>query len=744
MAQTVQIVPKYTFPYVETVINDYTVVDTSNDNSVVEDPAIYYIIPFVSSKGIDNYFIKKRTREDFVASYGDSNYKKYGQPLMQALNIAEEANTAIWCMRVMPENATYAHNVISGYFKGDTSSDVADASKRKFRIKFVQKHAGEDSPIISKSDLDAFAAKLDGETSKGVYKDAEGYTQVPGLVKLWSAGRGRYGNNYRLRVAQDVYYEKDYGIKFYDFEIISTETGFDKTSNYVGATVTSPKYNAETLINDILDDQEAGVVPVYVYFDEDGVEDIYDAYNDWCKALVPDLQKEYTDKLSSYGVSDAMVDGTANVPEDKLANVEELRGIKGKINYASTVVDLDAFDVIFGRDVASTDEPVFIKYPAALTSDIDTKAEGYNAADYTSSDIVSFDSVAGIKLYGGSDGYFEKPRVEKVVSKDGTIVNKQWTVEDEIQYCYKKAFSGDYDKRVLVPERIRAHALWDANYSFEVKSTMADLTILRNDALCYLDCGIQPSFTDIELKQMIKDYSVFTDNKISKNIQFYYVKEPTTKKRVPVTITYFLSRKFASHQMDNGFWIPLVKTNAQLSGHVKDSLYPTVEAYEVELKETLVENRFNYFETVDDNTFQRATQNTAQSDTSDLLEENNVTILYTLKREIEKDISDELYDFSDADTRASFKQYETAKFASWVGSRIQALTIDFTMNEWEAERSILHCYLGVTFRGLQKRGILEIDINKRTNTNATASTIDNATLTAASVSGSAAYSTYNA
>ena len=35
------------------------------------------------------------------------------------------------------------------------------------------------------------------------------------------------------------------------------------------------------------------------------------------------------------------------------------------------------------------------------------------------------------------------------------------------------------------------------------------------------------------------------------------------------------------------------------------------------------------------------------------------------------------------------------------------------MNAWEAERSIMHCYVAIQFRTLNKRTIIEIDVNKR-------------------------------
>ena len=88
--------------------------------------------------------------------------------------------------------------------------------------------------------------------------------------------------------------------------------------------------------------------------------------------------------------------------------------------------------------------------------------------------------------------------------------------------------------------------------------------------------------------------------------------------------------------------------------------------------------------------------------------------MYDIKRIVEKDINDRLYDFTDQTIRQNFRDYEMAKFENWSSKQVQSFDIEFRMNEWEAERSILHAYISVVFRGLQKRAILEIDINKRT------------------------------
>lgn len=670
MAQSIQIVPKYSFPYVETVVNDYTVVADVDPNGANADSVVRYIFPFVSSKGVDNRFIRKRSRADIVSAYGETDFRKYGQPLMQALHVAEAANTEIWCMRVMPDDATYAHNIISAYYKADTAEDVPTASERKFRIKYVQKASSK--PVTTLDVLKSEATKLDGEAKDGVYTDGEGYTQIPGVVTLYSAGRGKYGNNYRVRMTQDLYYEKDYGIKYYAFEIISAEAGLKKEATYVGTMITSPKYNDTTLISDVLGDVDEGIVPVYIDVDEAGIEDIYNAYVEWVKALVADLEAEL-----------ATVTDNATKKEE----------IENYIATALNIPEIDEFDVIFGRDVAAATTNPFIEV----------------INDQTSSDIVAWDSIDGVsgaKLFEGSDGSPFDTEVELPSGKTGTIADK----------CYINAFSGEYDKRILTSKRIKATALWDANYSFEVKDTLANLALIRNDALCYLDCGIMSSFSKPELEKLINDYSVFNDFKISKNVHHYYIKEATTKKRIPVTISYFLARQLADHYINYGFHVPMVKSYAQLTGHVKDSLSPSLEDYEVAIKETLTNNRFNFFETVDDNVYQRATQNTSQLALSDLLEENNIRTLYEMKRIVEADITDRLYDFTDSEARQRFRNYEVAKFADWSGREVESFDIDFRMNDWESERSILHAYMDVTFRGLQKRAILEIDINKRPST----------------------------
>lgn len=697
MAQTVQIIPKFSFPYVETHINDYThVSDEQSYASSAYDDTVRFVNVFTGPKGKDNTWIKKTTEAAFKSTFGESNYKKYGQPLMMPIALLANGNCECWCMRVMPENAAYAHVITSLYYKAD--ADTVDVTERKFRLKVVNKYS--ETPITTADDVLQLLATPDAGLTEG--KDAEGYTWAP-FMAMYSNGRGKYGNNYRARIVQNTTYEKEYGIKVNSYEILSTESGLQKVASYIGCSVTSSKFKNATYINDILGESETGIAPIIIYSDEDSLESVHAAYLEFCSKLAEDA-------------AEAMASETN---EGKLQKLNEI------YYNASNPVKLDEFDFLYGRNVFSATTSIpFVSFPQSISADeyaeiqaaneSAEESDKINLADYTTTVTSSFDIVSGISLKGGSDGYFDSPR--KITYTDpasGEEKEEQWTYEDELEFAYNQAFSGELDAKILTPRRIQATALFDANYPMSVKTTMADLTLLRDDAMLYIDTGLISSFSKSELQKMIDDYAGFDNRLISKNTQYFQTIEPNTNKRVNVTITYFLAQKYAEHVKMYGPHIPLVKAQAQLSGHIKDSLRPTVEDYETELKETLYTNRFNYFETVDDNVFQRATQTTSQSDTSDLSEESNVTTLYTLKRGIERDISDSLYDFSDLEIRSSFRDYEKSKYADWIGSKLEDFDIVFEMNEFEAEHAILHAYLNITFRGIYKRAIAEIDINKR-------------------------------
>lgn len=637
MPQATQIAPKWLHPHIMTVINDNTVFE---DSIVTVDNNVKFLAVFMSSKGQDNKIIKKTDIADFYRTFGKSDYAKYGQPLLMPIAELTNGNASVYCMRVMPGDATYANIIVSALYKTETDEESGES---KFVVKYHGEYVSSDS---ADPDADTTGATVTTKVQNAFAAagsedpDENGFTKVP-LFYITVSGRGSYGNNIRFRITREESYEKDYKIKMYSFEALSSENGISSLATYIGSLVTSARYDDTTFISDIITDKDAGEAYFDVQVDEGAVEQLYSDY------------LEVLNKNAESGLD-------------------------------VTYPDLDEFDPLFGMTVASAETHDFFE----VISD-----------DETDPDVINLNAAEGVALLGGSDGAFDSP--------DETLRNK--AIED----AYINAFTGELDSTILAPRRTPLDIMLDANYPINVKNAIYELALLRDDCPVIFDTGI--IFNRYEINTAIREMKFIDNRCASKEFQHYQIRDPKTKKKVSVTTTYKWATSFATHIKTYGCHIPFVKGYATLTGHVKNSLAPSIEmtATDMELKELLYENRFNYYETTADNTFERSVQNTAQSINSDLLEENNMRTLFEMKKIIEDDVWNNMYNFADADQRADFTATEQAKFASWQGSKVQSFNIKFDMSAWEAERSILHCYLEVVFRQIYKRVIIEIDVNKR-------------------------------
>lgn len=575
--------------------------------------------------------------------------------------------------------------------------------------------------------------------------DGAGYTVVP-FMTLRSAGRGVYGNNYHVIASSETAYEKTYGIKLYNFMIGTVKNGFVSSSIYTAAPVTAEKYTGTSMyINDLMEDIEPGNAPVIIKIDEEALTDVYEAYTEFCEqihdnyaenevttsyAAMVAANNNYVREFNKFNGkylilteteivnpnSDCRVPSWVNTEvaleefNTELATVRDAyaKYIKARDNYLevkrqydaivkNTLPTKDEFDWLFGKVCAGTDKIPFVNIVTDPTVD--------------GEEIAAFDSAEGIALYGGHDGYFTNPRT--VVSMvDGVTKSVKWTVEDEVNDCYKKAWNGTLDPLILTSKRIPVDAFFDANYALPVKVEMAKLACARASEMCYLDCGIMNRITLADLSALNDVYVGFSDRTLSKNLQAYTVRERSTNKRCLVTITYLLAQKFTNHILTVGRHIPMVETYCELTGHIKNSLVPVVEDYMTEIKDALVDYRINYFETISDNVYRRRTQTTAQIKETDLSEENNMLLLYQVKREIEEIFASGFYDFADGGVQSLLTKMVETKYEGWNSNYVDSISVTFSANEWEKNHKIIHCYLNMVFRPLFKRGILEIDINR--------------------------------
>ena len=316
-------------------------------------------------------------------------------------------------------------------------------------------------------------------------------------------------------------------------------------------------------------------------------------------------------------------------------------------------------------------------------------------------DGVALDRIDGMAFEAGSDGAFGADILDEV--REAAM-----TAE------YVKAFSGTggYDKAIRSKRRTPVEWIMDANFPQEVKLAMVELALHRYDARLILDAGILSTTTQCEA--WLENIKPIHDPIISKETQHYLTRDPFTQKVIPVTTTYFMAQYLPPHVATFGNQTPFVGENyALLTGHIKNSLKPVIDADDLPTKEKLYLARANFFECIAENTFIRGTQGTSQNYWSDLSEENNMEVVLDMKRQLETFVSARLYNFAEPEDRKRFTDDADRMFADYRNKKCREFSVRFDMNPWEEERSIIHCYLEVVFKTLAKRGIIEIDINKR-------------------------------
>lgn len=398
-------------------------------------------------------------------------------------------------------------------------------------------------------------------------------------------------------------------------------------------------------------------------------------------------------------------------------------------------------------------------------------------------DGVNLNSSLGQPYEGGHDGDFQEITVNGVTRSPNSAEMKLLLAKE-----YVKAFRGNKDRRILSPARINIDFMFDANYNMtadetivlednniplynsstiltdkdaaalsvltssnpnaftytdlNVKQAMYDLNEFRcrngmtvnpeqgAGTLLMLDCGLvglKTTDASNQLKNIIEMMSTFTGRQTTIDLGYYYIIDPYTAKKVPVTVTYFIAENYVNHILREGLNKPFTYNYAQITSiqpndyllaggdMVRDSFKPDIDLIDWDVKETLYKSRINYWMSSDEGrVVQRACQNTRQTDVSALLEENNVRVLNTLKKNLEKACRGYLYAWNEPEVRKGFTEAQMLVYKPWIGTMVQDLQIEFTANDWEQERMIMHCYVSVKFRDIVKRIILEININRPT------------------------------
>lgn len=709
MPRTGQIIPRYLVPHVETYFNDNT---STNDIalSTSSENVARFLCVFPSAKGEDRVVKLMTNTADFIKEFGNVNFAKYGQANLMPYTLLQTGNAHCYCMRVTPEDATYAVSAITATVTNgsqtgtpeeveevtnvavdkptriEVKNSTIDMATIKVYINDVEKENNVDYTVNTETRYVQFSdAVKEAIKANDVIKIIG--TTVPEVVE------GATSVEFKSHKIENITNKDDVLLKLQELKAENTYPLFAIVSKGRGDYGNSLSYR-------ITYDEASGADNQYINY----ILTVYDRANGTL-----DLKEEFRGTFSPISVVNRQtlylndrvndpINGSALI--EIVINEDSTTGIDGLFEAIKAIagenenITINTFDIFTGKNKAGA---LNAKYSVVSNS------EGS----------VTFTELTGVSLEGGSDGAF--------------------TDESSLDDTYIKIFTGDntisYDTSILSKRRTPCEFILDANYSTNVKKALVALARRRKDARLILDANKQTSVGNVV--KYFEDLGIFSDYAggnnatgthiddfvISNECQWYKTRDPFTGKVIEVTITHYLAQALPTHYVVNGEHIPFVGAQySTLTNHIRRSVKPVIDADDLESKELLYTNRINFFESLAEDVYVHATQSTCNEKWTDMSEANNVDVILRMKRMLESFMSGMLYDFTDSEDRVRFTEDADRLFMNYPNTKLRSYEVFFDMNEYEQEKSILHCYLGVIFRSMGKRGIVEIDINKRATT----------------------------
>ena len=772
MPRNGQIIPKYVQPHEEVYINDNTYYDDIVDNT----GALTFLCVFISGKGRDKLLLKTSWSE-FVREYGYPDYRKWGQAMYIPYTALYSGNAQAQCLRVVAKDSTYANLIFAVGYKIDAGKlhlKFKNYTRQNLRILDDLTTYAE---LIEETDTDGYKW-LPIITFYCLGRGSYGMDYRIRLSHDKSADKENDYKNYNIEVLSTEEGTKmienynvtfdltgiDPGTRLTNFieDIISDEQG--SGSKRIGCTFFSDNYqkifdafdslyeNGEVAQpNFVAVDRLPYITPpsttkIYHLTQNDGSKVagglyVYDATNSVFNA------SNYT--VSSVAALPAIADASDTVIYKLTADDSNVEGgtvgstwIKSGTSFsviqiedcvklpstrqykADEVYELTANDgekVVGSLWIYDSTTNGYVKYIASA-QDVDSQLTnpytigtfdlfGYSRLTKEDEPLIVLDDgissvgimdLEGVGLASGSDGSFSESTPKAI--RDAAM-----------EQAYQEAFQGGTDKKILSKRRSAANMILDANFSLEVKKAIVSLVLQRMDLVARLDTGLLNDINSIYDFGGTTDYRQINTYMVSKNCGMFKTLDPVTGKIIPVTNTLWLAAQYPIHYFNYGNQTPLAGENyAILSGYVKGSVKPEIDADDMDIKEKLLtEYQINYIECLDENTYVRGTQNTSQKESSDLSEENNVLVLLEIKRRIERLAAQRRYRWSEAEDLRLFQESCQEVFSTYEGTKCRSININVSASAWEQVRYIIHVYLEVVFRTFQKRAIIEIDINPR-------------------------------
>lgn len=230
-----EITLKYLHPSIKTYITTENYkYDTSTAREVL-------FVADVFDHGVDNKLQQVNTLSEFLFKYGEPDFDRFGQAAYNVEKWLTNGNSAV-IMRLLPEDASYAHAVFNIQYKNATNGKtVINAQGEETKINDVYLR-----PLVTYIGVNNTSEKL---IENELAEDRRDYPTTDGyldnfIFAIYPEGRGEYYNDLGFRIRLNPSYDGVLTSRVYTFEVI--------------------KFSGSTY--DIIDG------PYYVSFDPDAID----------------------------------------------------------------------------------------------------------------------------------------------------------------------------------------------------------------------------------------------------------------------------------------------------------------------------------------------------------------------------------------------------------------------------------------------------------------------------------------
>ena len=747
-----QIIPEGSLqrPKQVTYINDNT--EIIDDYTAGGGTITSALCVFSSPKGRDGQIITIRNGlEGFMNEYGLGDFDTYGQPLLNAYNIAKAASTGgamVHCLRVTAPNATYSTATVFARVtatapvpeQGTPGEDgYKEATPGEYKIGLYAVST-EDEPMY-----------LDEESLKHTYKELSSETDVH-LFTIAYRGRGKRGQDIRFRITSDNASDKYNNYKNYNFSIYRNEKFLEQLENFSVSFVPDAVDKKKSIYaEDVINDVANGSNFVYIYVNPEAFNELFEKY------LTANPDTGFTvdtfdpllgiDKFTKSGIIPAWKADTSDITEEsgsdttviaKYTNISDPLGIAlmggsdgfldPETEFNSVVVVNDNTKEIVASSVA--DEYEYKYYtPDGEETTVSRKFKfGDNHNWPTGVDISNVTNVEDVTGVGAGTGYSaRKAKHEDVLNAlyyAAFSVAEDDYADDDITPEYQQYIAL---RRIQSRNRFPTTFIPDANFDIRTKKAIIELAHKRTDCVAVLDCGLNiltkkyviwyynNYFADDDGKSI---FDANSDRIVTIEAYAGKMKDPYSKRTVTVTSTAWFVPEYLIHINNwNGKHKPMAgNTFGVIDGDFAfktGTVYPIFDTdIDADILDELADMHVNVAVYNPNQQVARHTQNTCQTKWTALTELNNVLILLDIKRDCERLCSTYEYEFAEPEDLARFNADISSLLTKYSAAQVRRISGYFDHNQWERDRGILHLYVELVHRDLVKTCIIEIDVNR--------------------------------